>query len=94
MHGARDAKDGVAFISVHQPRSAEELDTDAVRKDALELMKLSQPCAIDNEHVLVDRFENLFVPAYYIFDRSHRLAPLSSRRQMADDVSSPPLNEW
>jgi thiol-disulfide isomerase/thioredoxin len=67
------AKDGLRFISVHQPRSEAELDVDAVREDALEAMKMTQPCAIDNEHALVERFANQYVPAYYLFDRNHEL---------------------
>lgn len=67
------AKDGLMFVAVHQPRSEAELDIDAVRKDAREEMKLKQPCAIDNEHTLVERFQNQFVPAYYLFDRKHEL---------------------
>jgi thiol-disulfide isomerase/thioredoxin len=69
----RYAKDGLVFIAVHQPRSEAELDAGAVAKDALEQMKLTQPCAIDNDHALVERFENQYVPAYYLFDRAHRL---------------------
>ncbi|HET7814372.1 MAG TPA: redoxin domain-containing protein [Candidatus Baltobacteraceae bacterium] len=64
---------GVAFISIHQPRSEAELDIERVKTDALNEMKIVQPCAIDNEHALVERFENQFVPAYYVFDRSHQL---------------------
>jgi thiol-disulfide isomerase/thioredoxin len=67
------AKHGVAFVAVHQPRSEEELDVAAVEKDALEEMKLTQPCAIDNEHTLVDRFQNEFVPAFYVFNRKHEM---------------------
>jgi thiol-disulfide isomerase/thioredoxin len=67
------AKEGLQFIAIHQPRSEAELDIEAVRKDALEAMKLTQPCAIDNEHTLVERFANQFVPAYYLFDRNHEL---------------------
>ncbi|MDE2481001.1 MAG: redoxin domain-containing protein [bacterium] len=67
------AKQGVAFVSIHQPRSEDELDIEAVTKDALEEMKLTQPVAIDNEHALVDRFENQFVPAFYVFNRKHEL---------------------
>lgn len=75
VNGWRDkyAKEGLAFISIHQPRSEAELDVEAVRKDALEEMKMTQPCAIDNEHTLVERFQNQFVPAYYLFDRNHEL---------------------
>ncbi len=64
---------GVAFIAVHQPRSEAELDVEAVTKDALEEMKLTQPVAIDNDHAIVDRFGNQFVPAFYVFNRLHEL---------------------
>jgi len=67
------APHGVIFIAVHQPRSEDELDVAAVEKDAREEMKLTQPVAIDNEHTIVDRFENQFVPAFYIFNRRHEL---------------------
>ena len=67
------AKHGVAFISVHQPRSADELDVAEISKDALEEMHLTQPVAIDNDHAIVDRFANEFVPSFYIFNREHQL---------------------
>ena len=67
------AQQGVKFISIHQPRSEEELDVTAVTQDAIEEMKLTQPVAIDNEHALVERFENQFVPSYYVFNRAHQL---------------------
>lgn len=67
------AKQGVAFVSVHQPRSEDELDVDAVKKDALEEMHLTQPVAVDNTHTIVDRFQNQFVPAFYVFNRNHEL---------------------
>ena len=67
------AKAGVQFVAVHQPRSEDELDVDAVSKDAIDEMKLTQPVAIDNEHTIVDRFENQFVPAFYVFNRKHEL---------------------
>lgn len=69
----RFAQQGVAFVSIHQPRSEEELDVEAVTKDALEEMKLTQPVAVDNDHAVVDRFANEFVPAFYVFNRAHQL---------------------
>lgn len=69
----RFAKEGVAFVSIHQPRSEDELNVGEVTKDAVEEMKLTQPVAIDNDHAIVERFENQFVPAYYVFNRAHRL---------------------
>ncbi len=67
------AAHGVAFVAVHQPRSEDELNVEEVTADALGEMKLTQPCAIDNDHAIVDRFENQFVPAFYVFNRAHEL---------------------
>jgi thioredoxin-like negative regulator of GroEL len=64
---------GLAVVAIHQPRGPEELDIARVTADAQGAMGLTQPCAIDNEHTLVDRFENQFVPGYYIFNRNHEL---------------------
>lgn len=69
----RFAPAGFVFVSVHQPRSEAELDAGAVREDARSEMKLVQPVAVDNEHTLADRFQNQFVPSYYVFDRNHQL---------------------
>jgi thiol-disulfide isomerase/thioredoxin len=75
VNGWRDkyAAKGLRFVSVHQPRSEAELDVDAVVNDAKTEMKMTQPCAIDNEHTLVERFGNAFVPGYYVFNRDHEL---------------------
>lgn len=64
---------GLAVISIHQPRGPEELDFDKVIADAHGQMRITQPMAIDNDHTIVDRFSNQFVPGYYIFDRNHQL---------------------
>jgi thioredoxin-like negative regulator of GroEL len=82
------AREGLAFVSVHQPRSAAELDLDAVSKDAVKGMKLTQPCAVDNEHTIVDRFQNQFVPAYYLFDRTHQLRHFQAGDKSYDRIES------
>jgi thiol-disulfide isomerase/thioredoxin len=64
---------GLEVVSVHQPRGPEELDVEKVTADAEGPMKITWPCAIDNRHTLVQRFENQFVPAYYVFDRDRKL---------------------
>lgn len=64
---------GLVTISIHQPRSESELDIAAVTADALNEMKMTQPCAIDNDHAIVGAFQNQFVPAYYVFNRNHEL---------------------
>ena len=69
----RFAPQGLKVIAVHQPRGPEELDIAKVTADAEGPMGLTQPCAIDNAHALVDRFENQFVPAFYVFNRNHEL---------------------
>jgi thiol-disulfide isomerase/thioredoxin len=68
-YGPRD----LVVIGVHQPRGPEELDAGKVTADALGPMGITWPCAIDNQHTLVRRFENQYVPAYYVFDRDHKL---------------------
>jgi len=64
---------GLEFVSVHQPRGPEELDVAAVTEDARGPMGITWRTAIDNEHAIVQRYENQFVPAYYLFDRDHKL---------------------
>jgi thiol-disulfide isomerase/thioredoxin len=64
---------GLNVVGIHQPRGPEELDAAKVTEDALGPMKISWPLAIDNEHTLVQRFENQFVPAYYVFDGQGKL---------------------
>jgi thioredoxin-like negative regulator of GroEL len=64
---------GLAVVSIHQPRGPEELDIDKVIADAQGPMGITQPMAIDNTHTIVDRFQNQFVPGYYIFDKNHLL---------------------
>jgi thiol-disulfide isomerase/thioredoxin len=84
----RFAQHGVAFVAVHQPRSESELDVDAVTKDALEEMKLSQPVAVDNDHAIVDRFGNEFVPAFYVFNRAHQLRHFQAGGKAFDRIEA------
>jgi thioredoxin-like negative regulator of GroEL len=64
---------GLEVIAIHQPRGPEELDLARVTEDAVGAMGLTQRCAVDNDHTIVDRFENQFVPGYYVFNRKHEL---------------------
>ena len=65
---------GVKFVSIHQPAEPAELDVaETGHRRRWGLMGISGPLAIDNAHTLVDRFENQFVPAFYVFDRAHNL---------------------
>jgi thiol-disulfide isomerase/thioredoxin len=69
----RFGPEGLEVIAIHQPRGPEELDRAKVTADALGAMALTQRCAVDDEHTRVDRFQNQFVPAYYVFNRDHEL---------------------
>jgi len=64
---------GLEIVSIHQPRSPQELDPTAITADAKTEMRIEWPCAIDNEHTIVQRFANQYVPAYYLFDANHKL---------------------
>jgi thiol-disulfide isomerase/thioredoxin len=65
-------KDKLNVVAVHMPRSEKDLDLDEIKKAAAEHC-ITQPVFIDNEHKLTDRFENQYVPAYYIFDIEGKL---------------------
>lgn len=66
---------GLRVIAVHMPRYEEETDTEVVR-EAVARLKMSEPCAIDNEHNLRDAFQNEhgYTPFYYLFDSKGKLA--------------------
>ena len=64
---------GLLFVAVHQPRGPEELDVEKVIADATGAMQIAHRAAIDNDLRIVGRFDNQFVPAYYLFDHEHRL---------------------
>jgi eukaryotic-like serine/threonine-protein kinase len=67
-------REGLRVIAVHLPRYETETDTEAVR-DAIVKLKVTEPCAVDNEHKLREAFcnEQGYVPAYYLFDPQSKL---------------------
>ena len=68
------ASAGLRLIAIHMPRYPEDANIDAVR-EAVTQYEINDPSAIDNEHKLSDAFQNEkgYVPAYYLFDDSHKL---------------------
>lgn len=62
-------KDELNVIAVHMPRSKEDTDLEQIKKVAA-YYDISQPIFVDNEEKLTDAFENQYVPAYYVFDKS------------------------
>ncbi|HWO96180.1 MAG TPA: redoxin domain-containing protein [Bacillus sp. (in: firmicutes)] len=65
-------KDKLNVIAVHMPRSENDLNLDEIKKVAEE-HKIVQPIFIDSDHKLTDAFENQYVPAYYVFDKTGQL---------------------
>ena len=72
----RDARhnEGLRVIAIHRPRYEADTDVETVR-EAIAKYNITEPCAVDNQHVLRDAFHNEqgFVPAYYLFDAEGHL---------------------
>ena len=68
------AEEGLRVVAIHMPRYEADTDVEAVR-DAITTNNITEPCAVDNQHVLRDSFKNEqgFVPAYYLFDAEGKL---------------------
>lgn len=72
------AEQGLQLVSVHMPRMEADTDVEKV-KAAVEELGLTGPCAIDNEHILGDRFETGGVwPCYFLFDADGKLRSRAS----------------
>jgi thiol-disulfide isomerase/thioredoxin len=62
------ADKGLKVVAIHMPRQQEDTNIESVKAD-IASMGLKEPCAIDNEHIIGDRFENQLWPAYFLFDK-------------------------
>ena len=62
-------KDKLNVISVHMPRSQADTDLAQIKAIAAE-HNITQPIFVDNDLKLTDAFDNQYVPAYYVFDKS------------------------
>jgi thiol-disulfide isomerase/thioredoxin len=68
-YGAR----GVAFVSVHMPRQESDTSVEDVAATA-RTFGMREPLAIDNEHVIGNRFETDGLwPIYFVFDADGKL---------------------
>jgi thiol-disulfide isomerase/thioredoxin len=59
-------------IAVHMPRSKADLDLSQIKSVAAR-HHMTQPIFVDGEVKLTDRFDNQYVPAYYVFDKYGQL---------------------
>ena len=58
---------GLRLIAIHLPRQEEDTHIAWVRQVA-EALYLTDPCGVDNRHTVKKAFDNLYVPAYFLFD--------------------------
>jgi len=63
---------GLQVVAIHMPRYEEDVDGDRVQADVAKY-NISQPVAMDHEHVITNRFENEYVPAFFVFGADHAL---------------------
>jgi thiol-disulfide isomerase/thioredoxin len=68
---------GLIVISVHMPRQESDTDIEAV-KECMKDYDIAQPVVVDNFHTITDRFENKFVPAYYVYDTNLKMRNFSA----------------
>lgn len=65
-------KDKLNVVAIHMPRSEDDLNLDEIKKVAEE-HGITQPIFVDSDHKLTEKFENQYVPAYYVFDKDGNL---------------------
>ncbi|MEN7366048.1 TlpA family protein disulfide reductase [Bacillus safensis] len=65
-------KDQLNVVAVHMPRSEDDLDLEKIKEVAKE-HEITQPIFVDSDHHLTEAFENEYVPAYYVFDKTGAL---------------------
>jgi thiol-disulfide isomerase/thioredoxin len=68
---------GLKLISVHMPRQESDTNLEAV-KECIDEYEIKQPVVVDNFHDIVDRLENKYVPAYYVYDAELKMRHFSA----------------
>ncbi len=62
-------KNDLHVVAVHMPRSTEDLDLEKIERDAKQY-NITQPIFVDGDLKLTKSFDNKYVPAYYLFDKT------------------------
>jgi thiol-disulfide isomerase/thioredoxin len=84
----REEYPALQIVGIHMPRSEKDTDVNAV-KEAIVKYELQHPQGIDNEHRVVDRFENEYVPAFYLFDKNGLLRHRSAGEKALSMLRKP-----
>ena len=79
---------GLRVVAVHMPRYPADVDAGVVR-EAISTYRISEACAVDNEHRLRDAFQNEqgYVPAYYLFDAEGKLRGFAAGERGMDMIA-------
>lgn len=78
-------KEELNVIAVHMPRASEDTDLAKIKMIAAE-HDITQPIFVDNDMKLTDAFDNQYVPAYYVFDKSGVLRHFQVRWKRHENV--------
>ena len=65
----KQCKNDLNIVAVHMPLAEEDYNLDAIEEVAFDF-HIDQPIYVDSDKVLSGKFQNEYVPAYYLFDRS------------------------
>lgn len=84
----REEYPDLQLVGIHMPRSQKDTDIDAV-KETITKYELKHSQGIDNEHNVVDAFQNEFVPAFYLFDREGVLRHRSAGEKALSMLKKP-----
>jgi thiol-disulfide isomerase/thioredoxin len=68
----RYESDGLQVVALHMPRYETDTDVEKVRQDVQDY-QMFQPIGLDHGHAITNRFENEYVPAFFVFDREGQL---------------------
>lgn len=63
---------GLQMVAIHAPRQPEDTELQKVYEQ-IEEFQMREVCGIDNQHILMNRFENQFWPAYFLYDGEGKL---------------------
>lgn len=64
--------DGLQVVAMHMPRYEEDTNVERVKQDVAEY-RMTQPVGLDHEHTVTNRFENEYVPAFFVFGKDGTL---------------------
>jgi thiol-disulfide isomerase/thioredoxin len=63
---------GLKTVAIHMPKQESDMDLAKVQHD-IATYGLTHPVLVDNQHTITERFQNQFVPAFFLFDATGHL---------------------